>query len=98
QVTFGTLQAAQFGVPQSRRRMFLLAAKPCSILPCLPTPTHTFTRIGTHLSVNLGEKAYCPVPPRRRNGPAPMRRITVRDAIGDLPEVEIGAAEEEMVY
>lgn len=65
QVTFGALQAAQFGVPQSRRRMFVLAAAPGTPLPRLPTPTHTFTRVGTQLSVALGDRSYCPIPARR---------------------------------
>lgn len=42
QCTFGVLQAGQFGVAQSRRRLVLLAAAPGERLPHFPEPTHVF--------------------------------------------------------
>jgi site-specific DNA-cytosine methylase len=36
------LQAAQYGVPQSRRRLILAGSAPGYDLPPLPTPSHTF--------------------------------------------------------
>lgn len=52
---YRVLNAADYGVPQDRRRLFLLGARKGCTLP-----------------------AY----------PAPRRKVTVADAIGDLPEVE----------
>lgn len=42
QVTFGVLNAGKYGVPQSRRRFFILGAAPGLELPRLPKPTHCF--------------------------------------------------------
>jgi len=38
---YRVLQAAEFGVPQSRRRLFLIGARNGVDLPSYPTPTHT---------------------------------------------------------
>ncbi|OBI56754.1 DNA cytosine methyltransferase [Mycobacterium sp. E787] len=38
---YRVLQAAEFGVPQSRRRLFLIGARSDVDLPSYPTPTHT---------------------------------------------------------
>ncbi|KAF4533442.1 DNA (cytosine-5)-methyltransferase 1-like [Ephemera danica] len=46
QVTFGILQAGNFGVPQTRRRAFILAAAPGEVLPMFPKPTHSFNISG----------------------------------------------------
>ena len=46
QCTFGTLQAGNYGVSQTRRRAFILAAAPGVKLPSFPEPTHVFNRRG----------------------------------------------------
>lgn len=61
-VAYGVLNAAEYGVPQQRKRLVLLASK--HGLVTLPTPTH----------------------------PGKDNWITVRKAIGDLPELEHGCA------
>ncbi|CAM9651546.1 unnamed protein product [Chrysoparadoxa australica] len=96
QVTFGALQAGSFGVPQTRRRMIIMAAAPGEILPNFPEPTHTFTKVGLQLNCILNNQVYCPI--TRDDGCAPLRRITVKDAIGDLPVVALGNSKEEMAY
>jgi site-specific DNA-cytosine methylase len=96
QVAFGCLQAANYGVPQSRRRMFIVACAPGEVLPKFPEPTHTFTRTGCQLTVTINDTPYCPL--RRQGGPAPLKRTTVRDAIGDLPVVNLGESRTEMLY
>ncbi len=72
------LNAAYFGVPQDRRRLFLLGARTDTRLPSYPLPR---TRLrgngrngngGTQLALDL-DLEECP---------------TVADAIGDLPDVE----------
>ena len=58
QVTFGVLQAGHYGVPQTRRRLVLLAAAPGYVLPKLPEPQHVFSKRGTHLSFALDGVKY----------------------------------------
>lgn len=41
-MTFGVLNAGKYGLPQSRRRLFILGAAPGLELPMLPKPTHCF--------------------------------------------------------
>ena len=59
QVTFGVLQAAHYGLPQTRRRFILLAVAPGYVLPRLPSPLHVFEKKDYHLSVTIdGVKYY----------------------------------------
>ena len=51
QCTFGVLQVGNYGVSQTRRRDFILAAAPGEKLPLHPEPTHFFSRRGCKLSV-----------------------------------------------
>lgn len=44
QVTFGVLQAGHYGIPQTRRRLFLIAAAPGYVLPKFPEPLHVFNK------------------------------------------------------
>ena len=66
-VTYGVLNAADYGVPQRRKRLVLLASKNGPI--DLPVPTHSG-------NVNW---------------------VTVRKAIGDLPELQHGCANKDDV-
>ncbi|GJP36008.1 hypothetical protein CLOM_g20549 [Closterium sp. NIES-68] len=114
QVRFGVLQAGNFGISQSRTRAFIWAAAPGQILPEWPQPLHVFasSQLSVPLGGSSGSSASgsnvahfstaaslaneaCP------RGPAvgaPLRSITVRDAMGELPSIENGAEEEEMEY
>lgn len=85
---FGILEAGAFGVAQSRKRAFIWAAAPEEILPEWPEPMHVFASPELKISLPDG-KYYAAV--RSTAGGAPFRSITVRDTIGDLPEVENGA-------
>jgi DNA (cytosine-5)-methyltransferase 1 len=42
QVAVTTLQAGQYGVPQSRTRVIVIAAAPGEVLPEFPKPLYTF--------------------------------------------------------
>ena len=94
QVRFGVLNAAFYGVGQSRKRAFLLAAAPGETMPDWPLPVTCFN--SPQLTFNLpGGVDFCAVPQRKS---APLRAVTVRDVIGDLPVVPNGAAEDDLPY
>lgn len=94
QVRFGVLNAGNFGVAQSRKRTFIWAAAPGELLPDWPRLMHCFRT--PQLTINLpGGVQYCAVP---QTVGAPLRPVTVRDAIGDLPAIENGHSVEEMEY
>lgn len=86
QIRFGVLNAGNYGVPQSRKRTFIWAAAPGERLPEWPNQLHVFPT--PQLTISLpGDIKYTAVP--NRNG-APLRAVTVRDAICDLPAIENG--------
>jgi DNA (cytosine-5)-methyltransferase 1 len=88
QTRFAVLNAAFYGVPQSRKRLFIWAAAPGAPLPQWPRPRHAFFM--DHMTLNLpGGVKYTAIPAWARDG-APLRAVTVRDAIGDLPHIEDG--------
>ena len=88
------LNAAFYGVGQSRKRAFLLAAAPGETMPDWPLPVTCFN--SPQLTFNLpGGVDFCAVPQRKS---APLRAVTVRDVIGDLPEVPNGAADDDLPY
>ncbi|KAG7199233.1 hypothetical protein KM043_018102 [Ampulex compressa] len=96
QCTFGILQAGNYGIPQTRRRLIILAAAPGEILPKYPEPTHVFSKRACQLSVIVDNKKYssnCDW-----NESAPFRTISVRDAMSDLPNIRNGWSKEEMPY
>jgi len=92
-VRFGVLQAGNYGVSQSRKRAFIWAAAPDEILPEWPEPMHVFAT--SQLKIGLpGGLSYSAVPDAGQG--APLRAITVKDTIYDLPPVENGASTEEI--
>ncbi|XP_049946274.1 DNA (cytosine-5)-methyltransferase 1-like [Schistocerca serialis cubense] len=96
QCTFTVLQAGNFGVPQSRKRVILLAAAPGELLPSFPEATHAFSQSLCQLNAAVNGQTYysnC-----NRMYSAPMRTITVRDALSDLPEIPNGHDKCEIHY
>ncbi|KAF7281042.1 DNA (cytosine-5)-methyltransferase 1-like [Rhynchophorus ferrugineus] len=96
QVTWGVLQAGHYGVPQTRRRLILMAAAPGYTLPRYPEPQHVFNKRGTQLSFIVDDYKYT-------NGcrwieSAPYRTICVRDAMADLPDIKNGSNRVEIPY
>nr|AKR53930.1 DNA (cytosine-5) methyltransferase 1 [Latrunculia apicalis] len=96
QCTFGVLQAGQYGVPQTRRRAIILAAAPGEKLPYFPEPTHCFSPRAVQLTVMVDDKKV--MSNITRMSTAPLRTITVRDAMSDLPDIKNGASAREIGY
>lgn len=93
QVRFGVLNAGNYGVPQSRKRTIIWAAAPGEHLPKWPTPSHVF--LSPQLTINLpGGVQYTAVP--NQIG-APLRAVTVKDAIFDLPSIANGYQKEDPI-
>lgn len=69
---YRVLQAAEFGTPQSRRRLFLIGAREGVPLPVYPSATHA-ARSMRGTKVQQGELPLTP---------------SVWDAIGDLPDAD----------
>ncbi|XP_012254092.2 DNA (cytosine-5)-methyltransferase 1-like isoform X2 [Athalia rosae] len=96
QCTYGVLQAGNYGVPQTRRRLVILAAAPGEVLPSYPEPTNVFSKRACQLSVVVDGKKYtsnC-----EWTDSAPYRTISVRDAMSDLPDIKNGWDKETMSY
>ena len=83
QVTFGTLQAGRFGVPQKRCRLVIMAAAPDHELPEFPDSMHVFAPSGKSQTVTVGDRQV--IVNDRHPDSAPYRTITVWDAVSDLP-------------
>ncbi|XP_025996917.1 DNA (cytosine-5)-methyltransferase PliMCI isoform X2 [Solenopsis invicta] len=96
QCTFGILQAGSYGVPQTRKRMILIAAAPGEILPNYPEPMHVFNKQCCSTTVVVDNKKYYIKYIRKDS--APYRNITVKDALSDLPPIKSGSNKEEMPY
>ncbi|XP_066590215.1 DNA (cytosine-5)-methyltransferase 1-like isoform X2 [Prorops nasuta] len=96
QCTFGILQAGNYGIPQTRRRMIILAAAPGEKLPKYPEPTHVFSKRACQLSVVVDNNKYSSNCTWTES--APYRTINVRDAMADLPNIRNGWNKEEMPY
>ncbi|KAF8965236.1 S-adenosyl-L-methionine-dependent methyltransferase [Flammula alnicola] len=88
QVRYKVLQAAQYGVPQSRRRIIFWGAKRGLPLPDFPIPVYAFQKGMNKTSLPTGDKLF---PPTRSKNPdnfhqfAPLRPVTVDASVGDLP-------------
>uniref|UniRef100_A0A7N4NX89 Cytosine-specific methyltransferase n=1 Tax=Sarcophilus harrisii TaxID=9305 RepID=A0A7N4NX89_SARHA len=96
QCTFGILQAGHYGIAQTRRRAFILAAAPGEKLPMFPEPLHVFSTRSSLLSAVIDNKRF--VSNVKRLTSAPFRTITVYDSLSDLPTIKNGASLEEISY
>ncbi|XP_064486313.1 DNA (cytosine-5)-methyltransferase PliMCI-like [Ornithodoros turicata] len=84
QVSCGVLQDGCYGVPQRFRRLFIFGSASCSRLPSFPEPTHAFEVSDDRLAIAVDGRRYSTALTRATPS-APYRRMTLRDAISDLP-------------
>lgn len=96
QCTFGILQAGNYGVPQTRRRLIILAAAPGLKLPLYPEPTHVFSRRACSLTTTIDGKRFASN--IHWDESAPRRTCTIQDAMSDLPQICNGANKIEIDY
>ncbi|KAK9884556.1 hypothetical protein WA026_007398 [Henosepilachna vigintioctopunctata] len=96
QVAFGILQAGHYGVPQTRRRLIIMAAAPGYVLPSYPEPSHVFNKRGCHLSFVVDQMKF--TNGNKWTESAPFRTVTVRDALSDLPEIKNGFNQLQIQY
>ncbi|XP_059051401.1 DNA (cytosine-5)-methyltransferase PliMCI-like [Achroia grisella] len=96
QCTFGILQAGNYGVPQTRRRLIILAAAPGYKLPSYPEPTHVFSRRACSLTTTIDGKRF--VTNIQWDDSAPRRTCTIHDAMSDLPRICNGANKIDIDY
>ena len=76
------LSAEEFGVPQIRRRVFIVASRIGSAANLLPTPTHQ--------SAALRKPRTKVKKLEAKAARAKKRPVTIREAIGDLPPLKSG--------
>lgn len=86
QVRVAILQAGCYGVPQNRKRLFIIASLPTCRLPSFPAASHMFARKHSNTTFRIDQMKYDPMGHVGREGI--YRMITVEDAIGDLASLE----------
>ncbi|KAJ2227696.1 hypothetical protein GGF40_000060 [Coemansia sp. RSA 1286] len=86
QARFYVLQAGNYGLAQSRRRLFVWACKRGCRLPGVPLPMTTFEKSNQTNIIFPNGTVYAPL--AHLNGHAPHHAITVEDAINDLPKFD----------
>ena len=86
--TVGILSAEEYGTPQIRRRVFIVATRVGIALELLPPPTHRSGK-GRRCSIDS-------LPGSNGNQPRTIKKrlVTVQQAIGDLPKLENGGGEQ----
>jgi DNA (cytosine-5)-methyltransferase 1 len=78
------LSAEEFGAPQIRRRVFIVASRIGAASALLPLPTHQSAALRRHSGMAHKEPSATPKPAKKK------KVITVKDAIGDLPILRNG--------
>lgn len=93
-VRWTILNAADYGVPQIRERMILIALKGDTV-PVLPKPTHSGKKFnGLYATTEFQKLMLCNhfTLPEPASDDAPPW-LTVEDAIGDMPSLHVRATE-----
>lgn len=84
QIRVAILHAGFYGVPQNRRRLFIVGAAPGIPLPVFPPQTHVFSQKHSDTSFKVDGIKYDSV----REKLALLRMVTIEDAIADLPPID----------
>jgi len=94
----GILQAGHYGLPQNRWRVFIWAAKNKDALPNFPLPTHEFPKT-TVFGATKFRDSVVKAPTISKSMLWDLKpKVTVWDAIGDLPNIANGSSQETMSY
>ncbi|CAG8518555.1 8799_t:CDS:10 [Diversispora eburnea] len=90
QIRFNVVSAAQLGCSQIRHRVFLWGAAKDEVLPEMPPTTHHYKkRSGAHRELlEMGNSLRLQGVQDEKHASLPM--ITIKDLIGDLPEIDTG--------
>ncbi|RHZ71241.1 hypothetical protein Glove_261g84 [Diversispora epigaea] len=90
QIRFNVVSAAQLGCSQIRHRVFLWGAAKDEVLPEMPPSTHHYRkRSGAHRELlEMGNSLRLQGVQDEKHASFPM--ITIKDLIGDLPEIDTG--------
>ncbi len=98
QARLGILQAGNYGVPQNRWRVFIVAATTGLELPAFPLPIYAFPR--TTIFGATAFRANVVKPPDAGSDLfwQPKPHVTVGDAMFDLPEIGNGGGADKMPY
>nr|CAB09661.1 DNA-C5-methyltransferase [Ascobolus immersus] len=83
QCRIGLVQSGEYGVPQSRPRVIFLAARMGERLPDLPEPMHAFEVLDSQYALPHIKRYHT-----TQNGVAPLPRITIGEAVSDLPKFQ----------
>ncbi len=95
-VNFGLLNAANYGVPQTRRRIYIVAFhQVLNRQPGFPSPTHRIEALPSGYrefaalaaSLRNGDTPFCGPAPESPEGMILPYAVTVRQALGDLPRL-----------
>src|SRR5262249_48190330 len=97
-VQLSVLQAGCYGVPQNRWRVFVLAAKPPLPLPGRPLPLHLFPRTTVFNATSFRDCIVRPISDNRGMFDNFLPKVTVGQAIADLPPIKNGDGLEEVPY
>lgn len=91
-VSFSIIQAGGFGVPQNRWRVFLFGSyeKMPKLLP--PKPLFSFPRMPIFDAGKSSKYAIWPLQKHNNDFFSPIENISVKDAIGDLSELDNGGS------
>jgi DNA (cytosine-5)-methyltransferase 1 len=104
QIHVSILNAAHYGVPQSRFRVIFMAAKVGFLLPEFPTPTHySDGKVSIKSEYQCFLMRYTSVlwrliVTRPKPGTVLLPEVTLLDAIGDLPPKAVGKPTDVLPY
>ncbi|KAK6619871.1 hypothetical protein RUM44_006271 [Polyplax serrata] len=93
QCSFAVLQVGNYGLPQTRRRLFIVAAAPGFQLPYFPKPSNVFYGSLKNSECEVSGVTYMARFSKIVAGSAPFRNVTINDAIHDLPPILQGTCE-----